>query len=149
MIAIRRFRPEDQEPVRSLVLAGLREHWGQLDESMNPDLLDIHAAYAQGTFLVAWSGEQIVGTGAFIPCSADTVEIVRMSVAKAWRRQGIGRKILAALCRSAYQAGYQVAILETTTTWQDAISFYEHFGFRRTHKVGDDVYFRLVLSALE
>ncbi len=147
MIEIREFRPEDQPAVRALILAGLEERWGTLDESLNPDLRDLKRAYGHGVILVAWLNGEVVGTGTFIPRSQETVEIVRMSVARAWRRQGIGRRILESLCRRARQAGYRSAILETTAGWRDAVAFYEQFGFRRTHRRGADVYFVLELGA--
>lgn len=39
------FHPVDQEAVRSLILAGLGEHWGYIDEGLNPDLRDIASTY--------------------------------------------------------------------------------------------------------
>ena len=125
----------------------MKEHWGVLDENKNPDLDDIAAAYADGVFLVAWQNQEIVGTGAFRPLSDDTVEIVRMSVKRENRRQGIGRAILAALCRAAYRRGYRRAILETTARWHGVIAFYQAFGFEITHYTSDDVYFALNLEA--
>jgi hypothetical protein len=37
-VAIARFRPEDQAPVRTLILTRLGEHWGSIDAGLNPDL---------------------------------------------------------------------------------------------------------------
>ena len=140
------FRPENQQVVMRLILAGMEEHWGRLDESKNPDLEDIASAYAEGVFLVAWQGEEIVGSGAFRPVSDETVEIVRMSVKREKRRQGIGREMLMALCRRAHDEGYKKAVLETTASWQEVIAFYQAFGFEITHYAGDDVYFALDLQ---
>lgn len=88
------FRPENHADVKRLILAGLTEHWGQLDPTKNPDLNDIGATYAHATFLVAWLHGTIVGTGALLPRSAHIAEIVRMSVAASMRRNGIGRRLL-------------------------------------------------------
>src|SRR5512134_385508 len=92
-LLIRPFQPADQVPARALVLAGLVEHWGWLDETKNPDLVDIAAAYAQGAFLVGYLDGQLVATGALqpvagpLPASAPlTLQVVRMSVAKDLRR---------------------------------------------------------------
>lgn len=146
VIKILPFRVEDQEPVKALILAGLEEHWGFLDESKNPDLMDIAESYRKGIFLVAWLGCEIVGTGAFIPRSTEIVEVVRMSVSKVMRRRGIGRLILDALCKQAFQEGYKKVVLETTETWQDEILFYEQYGFQITHYADGDVYFMLDLQ---
>ena len=93
-IAIVPFQPDNQAEVQRLILAGLTEHWGQLDPTKNPDLNDIGATYAHATFLVAWFHGTIVGTGALMPRSAHSAEIVRMSVAAHLRRHGIGRRVV-------------------------------------------------------
>ena len=147
MTKISPFQPENQAAVQALILAGLEEHWGFLDESLNPDLKDIAASYEKGVFLVAWEDGAIIGTGAYLPHASDTVEIVRMSVSKHKRRQGIGCQILVELCNQAYQNGYQKAILETTATWQKVISFYQAFCFQITLYTDGDVYFALDLQA--
>ena len=74
------FQPSDQVAVKALILDGLVDHWGTLDESKNPDLNNIAVTYVDATFLVAWLDDEIVGTGAFIPHSKKQVEIARMSV---------------------------------------------------------------------
>lgn len=127
---IRLFRPEDQPAVRQLILAGLAEHWGVLDPALNPDLADIATIYGQAVFLVAFVGPQLVGTGALIPERAGVGRIVRMSVAHHWRRQGVGRQVLAELLRRAVPAGYGQIVLETTATWSEAIAFYRNNGFK-------------------
>jgi GNAT superfamily N-acetyltransferase len=140
-LEIRPFHPDDQEPVRALILAGLEEYWGKLDESKNPDLHDIADSYQNGIFLVACLDQQIVCSGALLPRTAETAEIVRMSVAHHLRRQGVGRQMLAELCRRAYQRGFKQVILETTATWENAIAFYQAFGFQISHYADGDVYF--------
>ena len=144
-VEIRPFQPEDQEPVRDLILAGLEEYWGTLDESKNLDLHNIVDSYRDGIFLVACLEQQIVCTGALLPRSAETAEIVRMSVARHLRRQGLGRQMLAELCSRAYQRGFRQVILETTATWKNAIAFYQAFGFQISHFADGDVYFTLDL----
>lgn len=146
MIDIKPFQPSSQAAVKSLILDGLVEHWGRLDASKNPDLENIAISYAETTFLVAWLDDEIIGAGAFIPRSEKQVEIVRMSVAKEKRRQGIGQQILSELCKKAARGGYEEVILETTKTWQDVIDFYKQYGFEITHYLDGDVYFRMDLG---
>lgn len=145
-ILIRPFHPADQSEVKDLILAGLAEHWGSLDPSRNPDLDDITTSYAGALFLVAHLDDRLVGTGALIPRCSTMAEIVRMSVAKSYRRRRIGRLILIRLLDHAQQAGYEQVILETTATWQEAVEFYKANGFLLTHYQAGDVYFRLDLS---
>ena len=145
-ILLQPFCPADQDEVKSLVLAGLVDHWGVLDPSKNPDLDDIAAAYAGATFLVAHLRGRIVGTGALVPRGNGTAEIVRMSVARDLRRRGLGRRILTRLVEQARRDGLRRVVLETTATWQEVIAFYLDYGFRITHESGGDVYFALELN---
>ena len=144
-ITILPFQSEYQAEAKNLVLAGLAEHWGTLDPTKNQDLNDISRTYANGIFLVAWQNNQIIGTGAFLPMSNDTAEIVRMSVVAAMRRKGIGRKILQKLCERVKIDGYKRLVVETTETWNEVIEFYKQFGFQITHYLDGDVYFALDL----
>lgn len=146
-IKIMPFQPDAQEMVKALILDGLVEHWGYLDDEKNPDLDNIAESYAHGIFLVAWLHREIVGTGAFIPRSESVVEIVRMSVLKSMRMRGIGWQILCELCKRAYLQGYNKVILETTSTWKNVINFYLKLGFSVTHETEEDVYFAFDLPA--
>jgi putative acetyltransferase len=140
-IRILPFSREYQAEAKNLILSGLAEHWGTLDPSKNHDLDDIGSSYADGSFLVALMDGQVIGTGAVLPRSSETAEIVRMSVAASQRRMGIGRMILEKLCEHARSAGCKQVILETTQTWQEVITFYECSGFAITHHQDGDVYF--------
>ena len=145
-LSIRPFRPEDQTEAKALILEGLKEHWGSIDPQRNPDLDDIAAFYAGGFFLVAFLGAAIVATGALLPRTSGVAEIVRMSVARAERRKGIGSAVLRRLLAAAGSAGYRKIILETTATWDEAIAFYQKHDFRLTHLRGGDTFFALDLS---
>ena len=144
-ITILPFQSEYQAEAKNLVLAGLAEHWGTLDPTKNQDLNDISTTYADGIFLVAWQNNQIVGTGALLPISNDTAEIVRMSVVANMRRKGIGKMILQKICERAKVDGYKRLVVETTETWNEVIEFYKQFGFQITHYLDGDVYFALDL----
>ncbi len=146
VLSIVRFEPKHQEPVRALILAGLAERWGALDPARNRDLEDIASSYRDADVLVALVGDRVVGAGACVPRSLGVGEIVRMSVAGDLRRHGIGSALLQALCARAQAAGLTRIVLETTATWDDAIGFYQRFGFQMTHSKDGDVYFALDLS---
>jgi ribosomal protein S18 acetylase RimI-like enzyme len=144
-IDIRPFVREDQASARSLILTGLSERWGTLDESRNADLRDIAGAYETGVFLCAWEDGTLIGTGALLPRQGGVGEIVRMSVARAYRRRGVGRQIAIALLGEAGRRGFRRVILETTSTWTDAIRFYQGLGFAITHNLAGDTYLALDL----
>ncbi len=145
-ISLAPFQPTDQPAVKALVLAGLVDHWGQLDPALNPDLNDIAVSYKDGLFLVAKQEERVVGCGALVPHDKNIAEIKRMSVAAELRRQGLGRRILTALCEQAKAHGFRRVILETTETWSEVIAFYLDFGFGITHHQDGDVFFKLDLT---
>jgi GNAT superfamily N-acetyltransferase len=150
---IRPFCAADQEAAKQLIITGLGERWGWIDPTLNPDLNDIAATYAPGIFLVAYLDEHLVGTGALIPevtpNGRDALRVVRMSVRADWRRQGIGRRILDALLDHARAIGCRQIVLETTSTWTDAVRFYAHYGFQVVDERDGETHMTLELEALE
>ena len=141
MIALRPFLASDQAAAKALVQAGLGEHWGWVDQTLNPDLNDIAASYRDGVFLIAEHEAEIVATGAYLPVGPGVVQIVRMSVRADCRRLGLGRRMLASLQERARAAGSTCAVLETTKSWHEVIAFYVANGFAITHQVDDDMWF--------
>jgi GNAT superfamily N-acetyltransferase len=140
------FQRADQEAVRELVLAGLGEHWGVVDASLNPDLDDIAHSYGDGRILVLRRGAQIVGTGVVMPRGTSTAEILRMSVAAGHRRSGLGRRLVEELTEVARGWGATEVVLETTSAWPEVVTFYLSCGFSITHRepgaFGEDTWFR-------
>jgi putative acetyltransferase len=135
---IRTFAPGDQAAARALILAGLREHWGWLDPSLNPDLDDIAASYiAQGhVFFITEIGQALAGTGALV-IDGDNGQIVRVSVSPRWRRRGIGRALVIALLDVARARGLVRVWMETNDDWCDAVSLYRRCGFQEfDHRAG-------------
>jgi GNAT superfamily N-acetyltransferase len=130
-LLIRPFTAADQSAARNLILEGLGEHFGFIDESYNPDLNDIMAHYiAPGqSFIVAEIHGKIVGTGALISEDERVGRIVRMSVARDERRKGIGQALIAHLIQRARERGFTRLVLETNLAWDDAMGFYRHCGF--------------------
>jgi GNAT superfamily N-acetyltransferase len=128
-IQIATFSSRYQNDAAELINVGLGEHFGFVDDSMNPDLHDIGESYRDGYFLVALDGEQVVGTGAILPVDTETGQVVRMHTASKFRRCGIATRILNALEQRAAARGFRSLILETNLDWVDAISFYLRNGY--------------------
>jgi GNAT superfamily N-acetyltransferase len=131
-----------------LILRGLGEHFGEVNESLNPDLDDIGETFAPGYFVVARSGNVLVGTGGFLPRSESTAQIHRVSVAPALRRGGIGSAIVADLLAVARTRGFERVILETTETWSEVVSFYRRLGFQPRERRDGDLYLSLDLGVV-
>lgn len=146
-VTIRPFAPRDQTAARQLILSGLGEHFGWIDEARNPDLDDIEANYLQrgNVFIVAESGGEIVGTGGLIAVDAHTARIVRISVSRAHRRNGIGRALVTHLLDLARQRGCTRVIVATEPGWDAAISLYTRCGFVEYARDEVDIYFALTL----
>jgi ribosomal protein S18 acetylase RimI-like enzyme len=146
-VSLRPFTPADQAAARQLILSGLGEHFGYIDETKNPDVDDIKAHYLeQGhLFVVAESGAALAGTGALITEAAEIGRIVRMSVARQYRRQGIGRMIVAHLIEMARQRGLRKILVETNLDWDDAIGLYKRCGFSEYGRDDESVHLCLEL----
>jgi GNAT superfamily N-acetyltransferase len=138
-IIIRPFEPRDQIAARQLILNGLGEHFGWIDETRNPDLDDIETSYIQRghAFVVAEIDGEPIGTGGLITVDAKTARVVRMSVRRNHRRKRIGGALVTHLLDVARQRGFTRVIVATERGWDDAIGLYKHCGF--TEYARDDV----------
>src|SRR5258708_33770867 len=130
-LSIRPFAPRGQVAGRALILAGLGNHFGFVDETRNPALDAIAGTYlARGhVFVVGELAGAVVATGALVDEDARTGRLVRMSVARAHRRAGMGRLMVAHLLAAARQRGYAWVVLETNAGWPDARALYLPCGF--------------------
>lgn len=133
-VSMRLFTPDDQETAKRLIHDGLGERFGFVDESFNPDLNDIAAEYtARGhVFVVAeWNG-LLVGTGCLMfESDGATGQMVRVSVRRDLRGQGIGRTIVEHLLSVAQGRSVGRVWMETNADWTSAIRLYEACGFRQ------------------
>ncbi len=130
-IRIRSFTSADQDAARALILQGLGEHFGFIDETLNPDLDDISASYlTEGhLFLVAEQQQTLVGTGALLLPSATAGELVRISTHPVYRRLGIARAICQQLIEYGRQRELHKLIVKTNLEWDEAIKLYQQLGF--------------------
>lgn len=128
---IRSFEVGDQEQARWLILQGLGEHFGYIDETLNPDLDDILQNYIKSghIFVVACIGRKMVGTGALILRSEKDTEMVLISTHKDYRRQGIAQAIVTYLVNLARQRGDRRINVMTNTSWNNAINLYKRLNF--------------------
>lgn len=144
---LRRFHPSDQTAVRRLILQGLGEHFGFVDETINTDLEDIQRTYvdAGGAFFVAEEKDEIVGTGCLLHESETEGRIVRMSTAASRRREGIASQILREIVREAERRGLKSIVIATEPDWNDAVGFYRNNGFVQYGADDVDIWMRRTL----
>ena len=147
-VRIEHFDPAMQDAFRSLVLDGMAERWGSVDESLNTDLDDIAGHYGKDCVLVALGDARIVGT-AILLLRPPRGEIVRISVHREYRRRGIAKGLLAELVSLAFEHGINRISVETNAAWNEARNLYEGTGFTHTHTApgpfGRERFYELVI----
>ena len=148
---IRSFEAGDQVQARWLVLEGLGEHFGSIDETLNPDLDDILHNYIRAghVFVVGCMGREIVGTGALINRGEGISELVRISTRKDSRRRSVGQVIITSLVNLARLRGDWRIIVKTNASWHDVITFYKRLDFVEYERTALGVSLQLLLAALE
>jgi ribosomal protein S18 acetylase RimI-like enzyme len=144
-LVVVRFSPDHQTQARQLIVSGLAERWGVIDDSRNRDLDDLAASFASGAFLVAVRAGTVVGTGGLLPRGPETAEIVRVSVATGERREGLGRRLVSTLVEIARGWEAERVVCETTSEWASAVALYLECGFSVTHEADGDTYFERLL----
>jgi ribosomal protein S18 acetylase RimI-like enzyme len=148
-LCIRSFEVDDQEPERQHILEGLGEHFGYIDETLNPDLDDVLHNYLRVgyVFVVACIGRELVGTGALLSHGEGISELVRISTRKDYRRRGIGQTVVTHLVNVARQRGDRRIIVKTNASWHDAINLYKRLDFVEYGRTTIGVDLELLLAA--
>jgi len=90
---------------------------------------------------VAERGGELVGCGILVAEPPGAGRLVRMSVRKDQRGQGLGKRLVYALLEEARFRGYARVVCETTDTWHDAITLYTRCGFTEVDRRNGDVHF--------
>ena len=119
---IRRMRREDLETIADIEEATFATPWSR--DSFRKELEENRVA----RYLVADLDGQVVGyAGAWIVM--DESHITNIAVAEAYRGQGIGKKLTAALLQYLSNLGANYATLEVRVGNQRAIRMYQRLGF--------------------
>ena len=100
--------------------------------STDADLNDIEQSYFAkgGTFqvLVQESGS-IIGAYGLYRLDSHTCELRKMYLHRAYRRQGLGKRLLDDALAKARELGFRKVVLETASVLKEAIALYERYGF--------------------
>ena len=134
-IVIRRERADHPQVVALLTaldayLADLyppeANHILSIDELLAPEV----------TFLTAWQGDRVVGTGALRRMAGEAAthgrpygELKRMYVVPALRGQRLGRRLVAALEQAARDEALTLSLLETGRDQREAVGLYRRCGY--------------------
>ncbi|WP_240755595.1 GNAT family N-acetyltransferase [Nocardioides iriomotensis] len=111
-----------------------------------PDATPLHPEMfvaPAGAFFVGYLGDVPVAMGGWrsrpdVPRlgGSSSAEIKRMYVARAGRRMGLARALLAHLERTAAESGADTMVLETGVAQPEAIALYESAGYEPVEKFG-------------
>lgn len=127
---------ENEEETQQLILTGLRERFGFIDDTLNSDLYPISKTYMgkKNILFVGYHKGNLICTGALVKENEQTGRITRMSVAKECRGKGFAKTMLEKLEEKAEQTGYSKLVLETNHDWTDAIYLYKKAGYAKDYK---------------
>ncbi len=136
------------ESAKNLVLSGLKEHWGTIDNSLNPDLYAILEHYiAKGDdFIVGVYDKQVICCGALTKESQAVGRMQRISVDINFRGKGLASKIVDFLEKRAHIRGFKIIVVETTKTWDNAIQLYLKNGYKEYNRDEEDVHLEKILE---
>ena len=142
MITIRPIRPDEIPAAKHVILSVAYNIFGfdgTLEDSIChflaagklKDMDDVQANYfnAGGMFLVALSGEQVIGSGALRKLDDETAELKRMWLLEAYHAQGVGYRIITQLFDFARRQRYIRIRLQTSPEQVRALAFYHKVGF--------------------
>ena len=117
------------------IRALLEEHLADMRAISPPervDALDLDGLRRpEITFWTVWSGAALLGCGALKEVAPDHGEVKSMRTARAHRRSGVARAMLAHIVAEARRRGYERLSLETGSMaeFAPARALYESFGF--------------------
>ncbi len=125
----------DQPAIKTLVFGVLAEYGlGADPATTDADLDDLESAYFArgGSFDVLATGSgEVVGSVALQPQESGVCELRKMYLAREFRGQGQGRRLLAHALARARALGFRRVTLETASVLKEAIRLYERHGFQR------------------
>ena len=91
----------------------------------------------EGRLYIVLDGAYPAGCIGFRKLDENSCEMKRLYVRKAYRRQGIAKKLVEMILKDAEEAGYREMYLDTLPQLKDAIRLYEHSGFEITERYND------------
>ena len=121
-------------------------------EIVDGALRDLSAKYMppEGKLLCARLGGKIIGCVAYHRHTRARCEMKRLFVREGFRNFHAGRKLVAAIIKSARADGFKEIVLDTITPLQSAINLYKNFGFVETepyyeNPMSDVIYMKKIL----
>jgi [ribosomal protein S18]-alanine N-acetyltransferase len=117
-------QPADLEQVLAIEGLAFTRPWGRLSVEG-----ELNAPGAAG-FVIREPQSGRVAAYTFFRRIFDEVHIFRIAVAPAWRRRGMGRRLVERCLRHAAAGGARAVLLEVRPSNTEALQLYRGFGFR-------------------
>lgn len=132
----------NETAAQQLVLQGLKEHFGFIDHSLNPDLYPILETYEKegNVFMVGFYRNELICTGGLLREDDRRVRVARMSVARQYRGRGFAKTMLGELERRAAAMDYHFLLIETNKDWANAIGLYNKSGYKDDFHEGERIH---------
>ncbi|HTE45329.1 MAG TPA: GNAT family N-acetyltransferase [Gemmatimonadaceae bacterium] len=124
------FRPEHADAFYTLNRAWLDAHdlYEPPDEAQLSDP-DGTILSVGGAIFIALSRGTVIGTAAVVPHEPGEVEIAKLTVSDAARRQGLGRRLVEICLEHARESKMHRVVLVSSTRLGAALKLYESLGF--------------------
>ncbi|RBL93641.1 GNAT family N-acetyltransferase [Chitinophaga flava] len=110
-------------------------HWNTMHKNQS-DMENLTSLMKGSATFVCWSGDQLVGVVFLVPSGmatsiypADWAHIRRLGVDPAFRRMGIGRRLMEIAIEQARNSGEKILGLHTSTMMPSARRMYDQLGF--------------------
>ena len=84
--------------------------------------------------------EKVIGTVALKKVDDYTVELKAMYLDRDYRGKGLGRRLMDKAVDEARCLGYKCIVLDSMSSYKDALRLYEKTGFKMTERYNDNVY---------
>ena len=84
--------------------------------------------------------EKVIGTVALKKVDDYTVELKAMYLDRDYRGKGLGRRLMDKAVDEAKRLGFKSIVLDSMSSYKDALRLYEKTGFKMTERYNDNVY---------
>jgi ribosomal protein S18 acetylase RimI-like enzyme len=133
-VVVRLVQPEDHQAIAGLFYEGVEE--GQVrDNDTGADIENITQGYLgddDSAFWVACVDNAVIGMVGVQKTSDGVAEIRRLRVSDAFRRKGVGTRLMEQALTFCRERGYLRVVLDVRIDRGPAISLFEKFGFNHS-----------------
>lgn len=137
MPVIKPFSPQMQ----GAVVQFLSEVFPESGKVFEPEGRHVAFADIERNFIGFWclfDDEQLIGTVAVKRLSENVCELKGMYIYKKYHRQEFGRRLAETAVNFAREMGFGKMVLDTVSTYENAMRLYEKLGFVPTERYNDN-----------